>query len=261
VRYVLVGHGKMGRAVDEAAAGRGHARGAVVTRGGRVAGALRGTDVAFEFTRPEAAQANVIALLAAGVSVVCGTTGWDANATPVAKALRGSGAALVVAPNFSLGMGLFFRIVEQAARTLAAAQAYDAYVIEQHHRAKRDAPSGTALRLAALVEQADPRVRSVLAGAFEGPLPAGALHVVGVRAGFEEGTHTVGFDGPHDSIQLEHRARGRAGAALGAVLAAEWVQGRRGRYSFEDVLDGLLSKPGQREPRTTRTRAKRGTKR
>jgi 4-hydroxy-tetrahydrodipicolinate reductase len=251
----------MGRAVEEAAQARGHELTGVVERGQRVGTGLGGAELAFEFTRPDCARANVVALLHAGVSVVCGTTGWDAEAAAVERALRRAGAALVAAPNFSLGMGLFLRVIANATRTLAATKAYDPYVIEQHHRAKRDAPSGTALRLAAIVRGADPRVRSVQAGPLEGRLADGALHVVGVRAGFEDGTHTVGFDGPFDSIQLVHRARGRGGAALGAVLAAEWVRGRRGRYSFEDVLDDLLSPPRQRRGRTTEARAKRGKKR
>jgi len=251
----------MGHAVQEAAEERGHELAGIVVRGRGIAGGVREADVAFEFTRPEAALANVTSLLDAGVSVISGTTGWNTTDAAVERALRRSGAALVVAPNFSLGMGLFFRVVESAARTLASVFAYDPYVIELHHRAKRDAPSGTALRLAAIVEGADARVRSVQSAGLRGRLAHGALHVVGVRAGFEEGTHTVGFDGPHDVIQLVHRARGRAGAALGAVLAGEWVQGRRGRYSFEDVLDGLLAgrKPGAKK--AAGAQAKRGRKR
>lgn len=261
MRYALIGNGKMGRAVDAAAALRGHQRVAIVTRERPSEWDLGGAQVAFEFTSPASAEKNVLALLASGVAVVCGSTGWDPSRAVVTRAVSGSRVGLVVAPNFSLGMGLFFRIAGHAARLLGAAGVYDPFVVELHHRAKADAPSGTALRLAEIVKGQDARIRSVHAGAIDGRLPDGALHVVGIRAGHEEGTHTVGFDGEHDAIQLTHRARGRAGAALGAVLAAEWVVRRTGRYSFEDVLDTWIagaSKERALGPKAAAKKNKRG---
>jgi 4-hydroxy-tetrahydrodipicolinate reductase len=233
----------MGRAVDAAAAQRGHERTSTVTREDPSRWDLRGAEVAFEFTNPECAERNVLALLESGVGVVCGSTGWDPGRAAAARAAAVARGALVAAPNFSLGMGLFFRIAGHAAKVLAAAGTYDPFVLEMHHRAKADAPSGTALRLAEVVRRNDSNVQSVRAGALDGRLPDGALHVVGVRAGHEVGTHTVGFEGEDDSIHLTHRAHGRAGAALGAVLAGEWILGRTGSYSFDDVLDALLAGP------------------
>jgi 4-hydroxy-tetrahydrodipicolinate reductase len=244
VRVAIVGYGKMGREVEAAAVARGHA---VVQRidvagGGRGvrrrldAAAVRRADVAFEFTAPAAAEANVVALLEAGVAVVCGTTGWSLSSPAVAAASRRAGKGAVIAPNFSVGMALFAQVVSEAASRFLAAGDYDPFVLEAHHRAKKDAPSGTALRLAASVAAAAPARAEVVAGLPTGPVRPGAVHVASVRAGLEPGTHTVGFDGLHDVITLCHRARDRGGLALGAVLAAEWVAGRRGVHGFESVV-------------------------
>jgi 4-hydroxy-tetrahydrodipicolinate reductase len=248
VKYALVGYGRMGLEIERAASARGHRRLAVVDPTARGRGvlrrldpkALRGAEVAFEFTRPETAAGNVTALLEAGIPVVCGTTGWDAAAPAIRRAVRAGGVAAVIAPNFSVGMNLFYRLVSEAARLYGPAGQYDPFVLEWHHRGKADAPSGTARKLGALILDADPRATRLQEGDPEGTIPEGAVHVASLRAGHEPGTHAVGFDGEHDSVQLTHRARGRAGFASGAVLAAEWVIGRRGIHGFDAVLEALL---------------------
>ena len=244
MRYAVVGYGRMGIAIDEMASSRGHRRGAIVDPAraesdGIDGEAVRGCDVAFEFSQPDTAEANVSALAKRGTSVVCGTTGWSPDATLRATVER-SGAGVVVAPNFSVGVHLFLRIVEQAAGALCASGLYDPFIQESHHRGKLDAPSGTARRLAAAVLAGDPRRGRIVAGNAEGRLPDDAVSVASTRAGHEAGTHTVGFDGEHDLISLEHRGRGRGGLALGAVLAAEWLGGRAGLHEFEDILGDIL---------------------
>lgn len=227
MKYALIGYGRMGRAIEAAAGARGHVLGTIVDRtspGKGIARSMsaarwRGVTVAFEFTGPEAARDHVVAALARGVSVVCGTTGWDANDKAVRAAAKASGAAAVIAPNFSVGMNLFYTVVADAARHYLGVGGYDPWVAEWHHRAKVDRPSGTALSLAKLI----------------GP----DVSIAAVRAGHQPGRHLVGFDGPHDAVTLEHVARGREGFAAGAVLAAEWLRGRRGVHGFDDVLDGL----------------------
>jgi len=243
VNYVLVGYGRMGRAVDARAAERGHRRVGIVDpehgSPGSFPAEFGGARVAFEFSLPESAEPNVRRLLGAGVSVVCGTTGWEPP-EDLGDLAAGAGVGFMFAPNFSIGVNLFFRVAQEAARVFGALGMHDAFVQEAHHRGKVDAPSGTARRLAALVVEADPRLESVLEGHPAGRLPAGCLQVVSTRAGAEPGTHRVGFDGPHDLVTVEHRARGREGLALGTVLAAEWLEGRRGRFEFEEVLDALV---------------------
>lgn len=256
MNYAIVGMGRMGRAIDAAARERGHRRVSAIDPATRARGIRRsiepgrlvGVDVAFEFTVPASAEANVVALLEAGVPVVCGTTGWKPGRA-VRRASRDGSAAAVVAPNFSVGMNLFYRIVRDASRRYGAIGLHRPYVWEHHHDGKVDAPGGTAMALAETVRRADPRGPDVVAGAFEGRLPDGAVHVAALRAGFEPGTHVVGFDGPHDAVRLEHRARGREGFATGAVLAAEWLTSERrdGIHGFGKVLDDLVRR---REERT-----------
>jgi 4-hydroxy-tetrahydrodipicolinate reductase len=245
VKVALVGYGKMGRAIEAVALARGHrvvARVDPSAEGARrrlEASRLGGAEVAFEFTRPDAAVANVRALLEGGVRVVCGTTGWDASPARVARWARAGKSAAVLAPNFSVGVLLFQRIVEDAARRLSDTGLFDPYVVEMHHRAKLDAPSGTAARLAAAL--ADAWGGAVVEGNAAMPVPPKAVHVASVRAGQETGTHTVGFEGAYDGIVLTHRARSREGFALGAVLAAEWVRKRTGVHGMEKVLDGMAA--------------------
>jgi 4-hydroxy-tetrahydrodipicolinate reductase len=243
----------MGREIEAAAAARGHDLVSIVDpseRGRRVRRRIgpkeiAGAEVAFEFTSPGSAQGNVVALLEAGVPVVCGTTGWEPDAAALARTAKKAKVGLVLAPNFSIGMNLFYRMVREAARLLGSTDRFDPFVLEAHHRGKIDAPSGTARRLAELIVEEDPHRWSVHVGLPPGGLPPGAVQVVSIRAGHETGTHTVGFDGEHDRIGLTHHARGRAGFAAGAVLAAEWVPGKRGIHGFDRVLNDLFPHGGR----------------
>ncbi len=243
LKYAVVGYGRMGRAIEEQADKRGHSRVAVIDPASddsaarpAVAGdALGNAEVAFEFTVAGEAEANVIALLEAGVHVVCGTTGWKPSPALEAAA-RESAAGAVIAPNFSVGMNLFYRLVREAGLLYGAVRLHEPYVFESHHRGKLDAPSGTARKLASILMESMPGLESVQEGNPEGRLPDGVLHVSSLRAGHEPGSHIVGFDGEFDKITLCHAARSRAGFALGAVLAAEWVVGKKGLHGFEEVL-------------------------
>lgn len=248
MNYAIVGFGRMGQAVDEQASGRGHRRSVVVDPAGQgedrlpeiEASALRDVHVAFEFSLPGSAERNVLALAQAGVPVVCGTTGWRPSAA-AERAMRESGTGIVLAPNFSVGMNLFYRLVREAARLYGAAGLHQPFVLEAHHRGKRDVPSGTARQLASILVETDPRLNAVHEGNPPEPLPDDTLHVASVRAGSEPGSHTVGYDGEYDRITLSHGARSRAGFALGAVLAAEWIADRPGLHGFDEVLETLLA--------------------
>ncbi len=231
MKVALVGHGKMGREVEAVLRERGHEP-VVADRGAFPAGCTVGID----FTRGEAVPANVAVAMSAGARYVVGTTGWPDQLEEVRRVVELSGGGLVHAANFSLGVNLFYRIVREAAARLAPFAEYDPYVLERHHRQKKDAPSGTAHVLVSLLEEATGRRGAVSLG---GGLPAGVFHVSSVRAGGIVGEHTVGFDSGADEILLEHRARSRRGFALGAVLAAEWIADRKGFFAFDAVLDDL----------------------
>ena len=228
MKVAIVGNGKMGVEIARVAASRGHEVVATLDRGDAL-DAARGAEVAFEFTEPAAAAANVEALLRLGLHVVCGTTGWDPTKAGVDALAREAGRGAIVAPNFSVGVNLFFEIAAEAARRLSGTGLYDPWLFETHHRFKLDAPSGTAKKLAAIVDGFGGRKTDVAAA----------------RAGHEPGHHTVGFEGEHDAITLTHRARSRAGFAAGAVLAAEWLPGKVGLRAFDEVLADLVKGGGR----------------
>ena len=236
MRVAVVGLGRMGLEVLTVLRERGH-EAVPVRRGEAFPG---GCAAGIDFTRAEAVLPNLGAALAAGAAYVVGTTGWESQLEEARAAVAGSPLGLVHAANFSLGVSLYYRVVRDAARLMARFPDYDPYVLERHHRLKRDAPSGTARELARLVEQAG-GLRRRAVSSLDGALPPDAFHVSAVRAGGIVGEHTVGFDSGGDEILLEHRARTRRGFALGAVLAAEWLPGRRGVFPFEAVLAELLA--------------------
>jgi 4-hydroxy-tetrahydrodipicolinate reductase len=231
----VVGYGKMGREVEAVLRERGHAAVPVLVGSPFPDGCRVGID----FTRAEAVPANVQAALRAGARYVVGTTGWGERLSEVEGSVALHGGGLVHAANFSLGVNLYYRIVKAAAQTLAHVREYDPYVLERHHRQKKDAPSGTAKALAGILERAYSGSKSA-AERLDGALPAGSFHVAALRAGGIVGEHTVGFDSGGDEILIEHRARSRRGFALGAVLAAEWISTRTGCFGFDAVLDDLL---------------------
>lgn len=234
MKVAVVGHGKTGREVEAILRERGHE----ATVRARGADFPAGCVVGIDFTRADAVVANTRAALKAGARYVVGTTGWDAQMDEVRRLVEDAQGGLVHAANFSLGVNLFYRVVRDAARLFAPFGQYDPYILERHHRQKKDAPSGTANTLARILESSGgPRPHA--ATSLDGALPADRFHVAAVRAGGIVGEHTVGFDSGDDEILLEHRARTRRGFALGAVLAAEWIAERTGFHTFEDVVDDV----------------------
>jgi 4-hydroxy-tetrahydrodipicolinate reductase len=225
MRLGIVGFGKMGREIEAAAGRRGHTVAwtleAPANRGGCgiTADRVGAVEAVFEFTGPESAPANLLALAALGARVVCGSTGWTGELARISDAFRAGGGALVHAANFSIGVRHFYDIAARAAALYVAA-GYAPYLVEEHHAAKKDAPSGTARALAREVERAG------------GQAPP----VASVRAGTIPGTHRLVFESPEDEVELIHRARGRAGFARGAVWAAERIAGRRGVFEFGEIL-------------------------
>lgn len=227
LRILLVGYGRMGKAVDALSADYGCE---VVERldvhnnrrgEGIDSPALPDVDVAIEFSLADSAASNVKKLAARGINVVVGATGWDAQEEEVRRAAEEARIGVVHAANFSLGVNLFAAVVERSAALFARHEDFGSWIHEGHHAAKRDAPSGTALAL-----------RTAMRTAGYGR----DVDVSSTRAGRMPGTHTVGYDGPFDTITLTHTARDRATFARGALEAARWVRGRSGWFSMRDVL-------------------------
>jgi 4-hydroxy-tetrahydrodipicolinate reductase len=218
----------MGRLVAAHAPSYGFEVADVLDRAANDAGAgvtaerCRDVDVAVDFSTPEATLATAPRLAARGVSLVVGTTGWLAGEAELRVAVARAGVGAVVAANFSLGANVLEALAEAAARLLAGADAYGAFIHEAHHSAKKDAPSGTALLLRRALER----------GGWTRP-----VDVASTRAGSIPGTHTVGLDGPAETVELVHTVRDRATFAHGALAAARWVSGKKGWFTMRDVVD------------------------
>jgi len=225
-RVAIVGMGKMGHAIAELAPFRGWEVVAKLDVPEMATGISRASlgdaDVAVEFTVPSAAPANIRAIVNAGCPVVVGTTGWYEHYDAIKRDVESANGAMLAATNFSLGVNVFERIVERAAALLARVPGFDAHIVETHHSAKKDAPSGTAATLQ----------KTAAAAWGEGR----EIPITSVRTGSVPGNHELIFDAPFEQIRLEHIARDRRVFAEGALVAAAWLIGRHGVYSMRDVL-------------------------
>lgn len=226
-RLALVGYGKMGRMIESLAPEAGFKVALRLDVDNNASGEaftsenFTGIDVAIEFTAPDVAVANLLALARLRVATVCGTTGWFQRLPEVAPEFENSCAPLVYSPNFSIGVNLFQRVVAEAARLMSTQPAYEAWAWEIHHSQKKDAPSGTLLKL----------VDEMRAAGYVAPVDVGSN-----RAGKIPGTHEIGFDSSADTITLRHTARSREGLARGALWAANWIEGKRGVHEFSRIL-------------------------
>jgi 4-hydroxy-tetrahydrodipicolinate reductase len=220
----------MGQLVSKQARVAGDEIGAILTSRNSsgsmddLAALLRGHDAAIDFSIGAAVVKNIDACARAGVPLVEGTTGWKDQEAEIRKIIAEHDAALVYGANFSIGVNVFYRIVAQAASLMTGLDQYQAFIEEEHHSRKRDAPSGTALKLKGLMSEH-----------IKAEIP-----ITSVRAGHIPGTHRVGFDSAADQIMLTHMARSREGFAAGALLAARWIIGRRGVFEFSEVIDEIL---------------------
>jgi 4-hydroxy-tetrahydrodipicolinate reductase len=218
LRLLIVGYGKMGRLIEQLADETGF------TVAGRIdvgRPEWADADVAVDFSTAEALLNNFGQYVQRRLPVVIGTTGWSDHAARLRGEAERARLGVVTSPNFSIGVNIFQLVVAEAARLMSAQEQYGAWIHEAHHATKRDAPSGTALLL-----------RDAMVGAGFGR----SIDMSSTRAGAIPGTHTVGFDAASDTIQLTHVARDRRGFAIGALLAAKWIQGKHGWYSMADVL-------------------------
>lgn len=214
MRVVLLGYGKMGRTTEKIAQERGHAVVASTHRDTPLE-TLPLCDVAIDFSAAEAVPMHAAWAFQAKIPLVVGTTGWEAHAPHIRAQVEAQGTALLAAPNFSLGVALYLMLLEQLARSPLSAS-YQMAGQEQHHRDKRDAPSGTAKAIQAL---------------FPHEVPFSAL-----RCGTLCGTHTLICDSPYDTLTFTHHAKNREGFALGAVQAAEWILGKQGYFTLRDLF-------------------------
>ncbi len=242
MNIVLLGYGKTGRDCETVAVERGH------TIVDRFTSSRPFTEThcsllhaqpvgcAIDFSVPDAAAANIRLCVRHGIPIVVGTTGWHGDLEEITSLVTGTRGSLVHASNFSIGAHVFLNIVEAAAVLINAFPDYDAAIHETHHRFKKDAPSGTARTLAEILIRHLQRKQRMQTQPGISGIAADELHVSSTRLGSVFGTHTVAFSSAADEIELTHRANNRRGFALGAVVAAEWVQGKQGVFTADDVF-------------------------
>jgi 4-hydroxy-tetrahydrodipicolinate reductase len=231
MKLAIIGHGGMGQLVAKLAAEQGHE--VALSLGSPdshravsdLVDELRGCDAAVDFSVAAAVPKNVEICVRAGLPLVEGTTGWHAHLDEVSGLVAQHDGALIHGANFSVGVQVFYRIAARAAELFRDLASYDGFIEESHHKRKRDAPSGTAIQL-----------REVVSGALGRKVP-----ITSTRAGYIPGTHRLGFDSAADQITLTHTARSREGFAAGALLAAQWIVGRKGVYEFSEVFEEILA--------------------
>ncbi|MCM1355622.1 MAG: hypothetical protein NC212_04350 [Staphylococcus sp.] len=263
MKIALIGYGKMGHAIERIALERGHEIVSVIDINNNSdieSEAFASADAAIEFTTPATAPANIVRAAAAGVPVVCGSTGWAARREEVEKMVNQAGGALLASSNFSIGVNVFNIVNRKLAALMSHLPQYMPHMYETHHVHKLDHPSGTAITLAEGIIAENERVNSwadegmvwidgsnasktpqEIEASIEKPAMApDALPILSFREGEVPGTHTVDWDSPVDCISITHRAKSRDGFALGAVMAAEWLAGRKGIFSIETMMEELL---------------------
>lgn len=236
MKCAIIGHGKMGREIEHILAERGHSVELIIDEANAsdlTPERLEGIDVAFEFTTPDTAAENVGVVLAAGGRVVCGTTGWLARLKEMEALAEERGGALFYASNFSIGVNMMFRLNRRLAELMNPHAQYDVRIEETHHIWKKDAPSGTAITLAeGVIAELDRKSRWVNAK----PKQSEELEIESFREGMVPGIHTVTYTSDDDFIELKHSILNRRALAMGAVLAGEYLQDKRGVHTMDDLL-------------------------
>lgn len=231
MNIALLGYSKMGKLIEQKARSqqiqvslilnsKNNDQGQGLTREN-----LARADVCLDFSTPQAVVRNIRGVAEAGINMVVGTTGWYDHLEEVRRIVARSGIGFVYGANFSVGMNLFFKLIEYAASLFQPFENFDPFIQEAHHKFKKDAPSGTALTLGRIMETA-----------FSGR----TVPVTSIRAGYIPGTHAVSFDAQGETVTLEHAARSRDGFAQGALLAASWIAGKKGFYEFRQIVDEHL---------------------
>ncbi|MBI2076280.1 MAG: 4-hydroxy-tetrahydrodipicolinate reductase [Candidatus Aenigmarchaeota archaeon] len=247
MKIAIIGYGKMGHEIERLAKTKGIEVAAVIDPTDSSAAfkeinkeALSQADVVIDFSVPDAVAENVRRVSSLGKNMVVGTTGWYNSLNDVKDLVKKSNIGFIYSPNFSIGVNLFFRIVDESSKLVNKISDYDVFVYEGHHNQKADSPSGTARALGDIILRNVKRKKRLVFDKLDRKILPEELHVASFRAGFIPGTHVVGFDSEADTIELKHTARSRAGFALGALLAAQWLKGKTGFFTMDDFISDFF---------------------
>ncbi len=242
MNVALIGHGKMGKELERLAPGRGITVKRIFTEKGNERGkaltrqSLKDVDVCIDFSTPEVAPWNIKAAAECGKNIVEGTTGWYNQVKELETLVKAKKIGCLYSANFSLGMNIFLQLAGTASKMFDKFEEYDVAIGEVHHRDKPDSPSGTALSIGQTILQNSRKKKELLFGTPQKAIAKDRLQVVSTRIGAAVGKHTVLFDSDADCIELVHTAKNRSGFALGALVAAEWLNGKKGWYTMKDVM-------------------------
>jgi 4-hydroxy-tetrahydrodipicolinate reductase len=246
MNIAIVGYGKMGREIEKAAKEKGLTIKSIIDP--QVEGvthkeinkeSLKDVDVVVDFTHPDSAVENIKKVSDLGKNMVVGTTGWYDKIDEVKKIVEKSGTGLIWSGNFSLGVNIFFRIIEDASKIIDKFDDYDVFVHELHHNQKADSPSGTAVMIGKILTENIARKKKIVTEELKRRIKPDEIHVSSTRSGSIPGTHIIGFDSKADTIELKHTARGRQGFALGAVMAAEWIKDKKGFFDINSMMNTI----------------------
>jgi 4-hydroxy-tetrahydrodipicolinate reductase len=241
-KIAIFGYGSMGREIERLAREQGFVVSDIFDVDSLpVAGKTYDFDVAIDFTQPDAVISNAKLVTGMGRNMVIGTTGWLDRKDEARALADNTGTGIVYGSNFSVGVQMYFSIVEAAAKLLNRTEGYDIMLHEMHHKRKKDSPSGTALTLADIILKEVESKNKIETETIHGGISPETLHVSSTRGGEIMGTHTVYFDSLADTIEITHRARNRSGFASGALTAAKWILGKKGFYDFQDVMTAIWS--------------------
>lgn len=236
MNVAIIGYGKMGKVIEGILLSRGHNIGVIIDVDNQqdfTKENFKNIDVAIEFTAPHTAYANIIKCLEFGTPVVCGTTAWLDRYDEVVALCKKNDGTFFYSSNYSIGVSLFFKANAYLAKMMNAFPQYDVTMEEVHHTQKKDAPSGTAITLAeGILEGIERKSQWVNHTTTE----ANELEITSIRRSIVPGTHTITWESPVDTIRIEHTAKGRDGFAVGAVAAAEFIVGKKGVYTMDDLL-------------------------
>lgn len=237
MKTAIIGYGKMGHEIEQVLLRRGHTIGLIIDENNRdelTPSALRGIDVAIEFTTPDTAYDNILACIESGTAVVSGTTGWTQRLPELQQRCREVGGTMIYSSNYSLGVNVAFRVNRYLAELMNRFDSYDVRIEEIHHIHKKDAPSGTAITLAddiiARIERKNGWADAAKAGASD-------IAITSVREGEVPGTHTVTYESDDDVLELRHTLKSRRALAVGAVIAAEFICGKKGVFTIDDLFN------------------------
>ncbi len=242
MNIAIIGYGKMGHEIEKVAEAKGIAVRTIDPTAGDAdfkeisEESMRNADVCVDFSHPDAVIRNIEKAAKFKKNIVVGTTGWYGSMDKVKRIVKDAGIGLIWSGNFSIGVNAYFKIIEQAAKIMNNIEDYDVFVHEFHHSQKADSPSGTAVMIGKIIIANMKRKNKVVTQELKRKIEPNELHISSTRAGSIPGTHIVGFDSDADTIEIKHTARNRSGFALGAVMATEWIKGKKGFYDINDLM-------------------------